>query len=305
MDRLRGMQAFVAVVQNKSFAVAAARLGVAPSLISKHIAGIERHLGVRLLNRTTRRVEITEIGQRYYESCVKVLSDLQAGEDRAREMQRNPTGSITVRTPHSIAVLYMGQIVSAFTARYPDVQVMLIIEEYPAHSVASLERGLDVALHLGPVFSSNLASRKLAPIHWRPYASRRHLRRHGAPRTPLELTRRNCLIHLAMAPDRVWHFTGPEGKVSVQVSGSLTSNSTLVLRDAALEGMGIAMLPTFCAVPEQESGGLVRLLPAYSGPQRDLSVLYAMDRRLPSRVRLFLDFLADWCSAPPWEQHTV
>ena len=301
MDRLRAMQAFIAVVQNKSFAVAAARLSIAPSLVSKHIAAIERHLGVRLLNRTTRRVEITEIGQRYYESCVKVLADLEAGEDRARDMQRNPSGSITVRAPHSIAVLYMGQMVSAFSARYPDVEVMLIIDEYPAQSVASLQRGLDLALQLGPAFSSSLASRELAPIQWHPYASRRYLRRHGAPRTLAEVARRNCLIHLAMAPDRMWHFTGPEGEVSIQVSGSLTSNSTLVLRDATLEGMGIAMLPTFCAVPEQDSGGLVRLLPAYSGPQRNLSVLYTMDRRLPSRVRLFLDFMAEWCRTPPWE----
>ena len=301
MDKLRAMHAFVTVVQNKSFAVAAERLNVSPSIISKQVAAIEERLGVRLLNRTTRRVEITDIGQRYYESCVKVLAELEGAEEIARDMQRNPSGTITLRAPHSIAVLYLSQMISEFSTAYPEVRVTLIIDEYPAQSVTVVERGLDLAMQLGPVFTTSLVIRELAEIDWYVCASPRYLRQKGIPREPADLAAHRCLIHLNMAPDRVWHFRGPNGPTSVQVTGSLSSNSTLILRDAALGGMGIAMLPTFGVAKELKSKALTRLLTGYVSPQRNLSVLHTRDRRLPSRVRLFLDFMAAWFKNPPWE----
>jgi DNA-binding transcriptional LysR family regulator len=302
MDKLRAMHAFVAVVQNKSFAVAAERLNVSPSIVSKQVAALEELLGIRLLNRTTRRVEITDTGQHYYESCVKVLTELESADESVRDLQRNPSGTITLRAPHSIAVLYLRQMIAEFSAEYPEVKITLIIDEYPAQSVTAVERGSDLALHLGPTFSTSLAVRELAEINWYACASPRYLRTHSAPRHPQELLSHNCLVHLNMAPDRRWHFEGPNGAISVQVSGSLISNSSLILRDAALSGVGIAMLPTFCTAKELTSKSLVRLLGAYATPQRNLSVLFARDRKLPSRVRLFLDFMATWFKNDPWER---
>ena len=305
MDKLRAMHAFVNVVQNKSFAVAAERLNVSPSIISKQVAALEELLGIRLLNRTTRRVAITDTGQHYYESCVKVLTELEAADESARDMQRNPSGTITLRAPHSIAVLYLRRMIAKFSAEYPEVQITLIIDEYPAQSVMAIERGLDLALHLGPTFSTSLAVRELAEIDWYACASPRYLRAHSTPRHPQELQSHNCLVHLNMAPDRRWHFEGPDGETSVQVNGSLVSNSSLILRDAALGGMGIAMLPTFCAAKELSAKSLVRLLSAYATPQRNLCVLFTRDRKLPSRVRLFLEFMENWFKHQPWEQDTT
>ena len=305
MDKLRAMHAFVAVVQNKSFAVAAERLGVSPSIVSKQVASLEEQLGIRLLNRTTRRVEITGTGQHYYDSCVKVLTELEAADESVRDLQQNPSGTITLRAPHSIAVLYLRKMIAEFSAEYPDVRITLIIDEYPAQSVTAVERGLDLALHLGPTFTASLAVRVLAEINWYACASPRYLRTHGAPRHPDELLSHNCLIHLNMAPDRKWIFEGPNGSASVQVNGSLASNSNLILRDAALGAMGIAMLPTFCAAKELASKSLVRVLGAYTSPQRNLSVLFTRDRKLPSRVRLFMDFMATWFNNSPWERDST
>lgn len=280
--------------------MAAERLGVTPSLISKQVAELERRLGVKLLYRTTRKVEITDIGQRFYDSCIKILDDVESAEDAARTLQKSPTGSITLRAPHSLAVLHLPELISQFSKEYRDLQVTVIVDEYPARSVAAIERGHDLALHLGPVSPSSLSMRELAEVEWCPYASPTYLERHGTPSAPSDLVRHNCLIHLETAPDQRWKFEGREGLVSVKVSGSLASNSSLMLRDAVAVGTGVAMLPSFCFSRNANAERFMRLLSGYRSPNRNLSVIFARDRRLPRRVRIFLDFMASWFRHPPW-----
>lgn len=296
------MRAFVAAAQNRSFATAAERLHVTPSLISKQIADLERRLGVRLLNRTTRRVEITDIGQRYYESCVKVLGDIQVADDNVRDLQKNPSGTITLRAMHSIAALHLPALLDRFMAEYPRVQVTLVVGDYPREVPKAIERGVDLALNLGPIppSPSSLAVRELAEVVWRPYASTAYLRDHGPVETPQDLVRHNCLVHFEIAADNRWVLHGPKGPVSIKVAGSLASDSVLILRDAVLIGTGIAMLPDFCITRDIPNGALVRLLPAYKSPKRNLSLVFARDRRLPRRVRVFIDFLVTWFRNPPW-----
>ena len=186
--------------------MAAERLGVSPSLISKQVAELERRLGVKLLNRTTRKVEITDIGQRYYDSCIKILDDVENAEDTARDLQKSPTGSITLRAPHSLAVLYLPALISQFSREHRDIKVTTIVDEYPAQSLTAIERGHDLALHLGPVSPSSLSRRELAEVEWCAYASPDYLERHETPITPSDLVRHNCLIHLETAPDQRWKF---------------------------------------------------------------------------------------------------
>lgn len=302
MDHLRSMRAFVAVTQNRSFAMAAERLRVTPSLVSKQIADLERRLGVRLLNRTTRRVEITDIGQRYYESCVEILGDIQIADDNARDLQRNPSGTITLRAMHSIAALHLPALLGRFAEEYPRVQITLVVGDYPREVPKAIDRGLDLTLHLGPIppSPSSLAVRELAEVVWRPYAAPSYLQGHGPVETPQDLARHNCLVHFEIAPDNRWLLHGPKGPVSVKVAGSLASDSVLILRDAVLAGIGIAMLPDFCITRDIPSGALVRLLPAYKSPKRNLSLLFPSDRRLPQRVRVFIDFMVAWFRNPPW-----
>jgi len=300
MDYLQSMRSFASVAQNRSFVMAAERLGVTPSLISKQVAELERRLGVKLLHRTTRKVEITDIGQRYYDSCTKILDDVESAEDAARALQKSPTGSITLRAPHSLAVLYLPELIAQFSREYRDVQVTVIIDEYPARSVTAIERGHDLALHLGPVSPSRLSMRELAEVAWCAYASPAYLEQHGTPVTPGDLVRHNCLVHLETAPDQRWKFESREGFVSVKVAGSFASNSSLMLRDAVATGTGVAMLPSFCFSKDVNAERFVRLLAGYKSPNRNLSVVFTRDRRLPRRVRIFIDFVVSWFRPPPW-----
>ena len=280
--------------------MAAERLGVAPSLISKQVAELERRLGVKLLLRTTRKVEITDIGQRYYDSCIKILDDIEGAEDAARALQKNPSGAVTLRAPHSLAVLYLPALISQFSKEYRDVQVTIIVDEYPAQSIAAIERGHDLALHLGPVLPGSLAVRELAAVEWHPYASPAYLERHGTPAKPSDLAQHNCLVHLEMASDQRWKFESNKGLISVKVGGSFASNSSLMLRDAVAAGTGLAMLPSFCFSKAISVEHFIRLLPGYKSPNRNLFVVYTRDRRIPRRVRIFIDFMAAWFRDPPW-----
>jgi DNA-binding transcriptional LysR family regulator len=300
MDYLRSMRSFVSVAQSRSFAMAAERLGVTPSLISKQVAELERRLGVKLLLRTTRKVEITDIGQRYYDSCIQILDDVEGAEDAARALQKNPSGSVTLRAPHSLAVLYLPALISQFSKEYRDVQVTIIVDEYPAQSITAIERGHDLALHLGPVLPGSLSVRELAAVEWHPYASRAYLEQHGTPARPSDLAQHNCLVHLEMASDQRWKFESSEGLISVKVNGSFASNSSLMLRDAVAAGTGLAMLPSFCFSKAVSVESLIRLLPGYKSPNRNLSVVYTRDRRIPRRVRIFIDFMTAWFRDPPW-----
>jgi DNA-binding transcriptional LysR family regulator len=280
--------------------MAAERLGVTPSLISKQVAELERRLGVKLLLRTTRKVKITDIGQRYYDSCIKILDDVEGAEDAARALQKNPSGSVTLRAPHSLAVLYLPTLISQFSKEYRDVQITTIVDEYPAQSITAIERGHDLALHLGPVLSGGLSVRELATVEWHPYASQTYLERHGTPVRPSDLTQHNCLVHLEMASDQRWKFESSEGLISVKVGGSFASNSSLMLRDAVSAGAGLAMLPSFCFSKAISAGSFIRLLPGYKSPNRNLFVVYTRDRRIPRRVRIFIDFMTAWFRDPPW-----
>jgi DNA-binding transcriptional LysR family regulator len=199
-----------------------------------------------------------------------------------------------------LAVLYLPQLISQFSTEYRDVDVTLIVDEYPARSMTVIERGYDLALHLGPLAPSSLSRRELATVEWFAYASPAYLERHAAPLKPSDLVQHTCLVHLEMAPDKRWKFKGPEGLVSVKVGGSVASNSSLFLRDTVAAGSGIAMLPSFCFPKDQNAGRFIRLLPGYTSPDRNLSVVFTRDRRLPRRVRLFIDFMASWFRPTPW-----
>lgn len=293
------MRAFVAVVQHMSFGAAAARMAVSPSFVSKGVSRLEQNLGVRLLTRTTRRLEITSIGQHYYESCVSILAAVDSADDRVRDMQRNPRGTVTLRAPHSFAIYYLAPAVAGFTEKYPDIEICLMIDENPTQSLTAMKRGLDLALHLGPLPVPNLHVKDLGDASWSVYASDAYLRRKGAPRTPEELARHNCLVHITMWPDHRWLLSSAAGIKTVAVAGSLSSNSILVLRDAVVSGVGISILPDYFTA---DAGGeaLVRVLDDHAGPRRKFSLAYARDRTVPRRVKIFMDFLTDWFHALPW-----
>lgn len=300
MDKLKTMRTFVQVVRDKSFGEAGARLGISTSLVSKHVAELEKSLGVRLLSRTTRHFEITDIGQRYYDVCVGILRDIDAVDESVRDMHLSAGGKITVRASHSLVVLFLGRLVSDFSAKFPAVDVELIVDEDPAHAVLEAQRGLDVAFHVGRVESDGIACRELATVSWQVYGSKDYVKCHGAPQSPDDLKKHNCLVHRTASPGSIWEFIdGPE-PIRVRVNGTIRSNSFIALREATEQGIGLAMLPSFCISPFGARSPLVQVLPNHTIATRQLQMLVSPDRRRPQRIRRFIDFSLKWFDKPPW-----
>lgn len=300
MVSLRAMRMFVTVVEAGSFAAAATLLGVSPSIVSKRIAALEQELGARLVNRTTRAMSITDIGERYFENCRKILASVEEIEDEVATLHGAARGHLALRVPHSIGILHIGAMVSDFCQLYPGISASIATEEFPLRAF-EMDRRVDVVLHLGPVLSPLLAARELTQITWLPYASPDYLRRHGAPETPADLARHNCLVHQAVFADNRWHFHGPGGDVTVSVSGTLSANSVMILTEAVQNGVGIAMLPSFCVHHGLRDGSLLRILDGYDGPQRHLYATYQANRMVPQRLRLFIDYMVQRLRTPPWK----
>lgn len=300
MASLKAIRTYVRVVQSGSFAAAAESLGVSPSIVSKQISLVERQLGARLLQRTTRAMAVTEIGEAYYASCQKIIAQIDAMEEEVAAQQGEAIGHITVRLPHSIGILHLGALITEFSAEYPSITVTIATDEFPIHALDMVERRSDVVLHLGPVLSPAVTARELTQVVWLPYASQKYLDRHGTPEMPADLRRHNCLLHQAVFPDGRWRFTSAKGETMVNVSGTVSANSVMILTQAAQAGVGVALLPSFCTDKAVADGSLVRLMRGYEGPHRHLYIAYEASRMLPRRVRLFIEFMTRRLKKPPW-----
>jgi DNA-binding transcriptional LysR family regulator len=293
------MRTFVRVVEEGSFAAAASQLGVAPSIVSKQIAALERHLGGRLMNRTTRKMSMTEIGEHYFESCRNILASVDQVEEEVAALQGTARGHLKIRVPHSIGILHLGKLITEFCAAYPTISASISTDEFPLHALET-ERASDVVLHLGPVTSQTIATRELTQIIWLPYASPKYLKEFGEPETPTDLPRHNCLVHQTVFSDNRWHLRGPAGDIATTVAGSIAANSAMILTEAVQSGVGIALLPSFCTRPGIADGSLVRILKDYDGPQRNLYAAYPASRMVPRRLRLFIDYMVARLRTPPW-----
>ncbi|HEV8723310.1 MAG TPA: LysR family transcriptional regulator [Candidatus Binatia bacterium] len=295
MDRFKTMDSFVRVASTGSFSAAAKQLGISRALVSLHITDLEKRLGVRLLNRTTRCLTLTEAGASYLEFCQRMLAEMNQQESSIAQMQKEPRGSLKVTAPKSFGTLYLSDAVVGFSAQYPHIQTSLILEDYSFRAYDFVDNGLDVAVRLGDLPDSSLIARKIATLQWIICASPKYLARHGEPKTPADLGKHPCLAHVNLDPnDRAWRLHDSDNLISVKISGTFSSNSALVLRKAALAGLGIGYLPLYCIEDDLKTGALHKLLPNYSPPQRPIYVVYPPTARVPERVRTFVDFLAHW-----------
>ena len=301
MDRLTALEVFVKVVESQSFAAAARQLGLSPAMASKHIQALEERLGARLLNRTTRRLSLTEVGRGYYERSRQVLADLEDADRAASDLQRAPRGRLKVNAPFSFGIRHVGPAVAAYLATYPEVSIDLDLND---RYVDILAEGVDLALRVGRLSDSSLIARRLAPIRLVAFASPAYLARHGTPRTPQELAAHNCLLYTYAATADEWQFIGPDGADAVvRVSGRLAANNGDVLLAAAVDGLGIALGPTFIAGEHVQAGKLVTLLPGYAPPEVALYAVYPPGRHLSAKLRSFVDFLAArFGEEPEWDR---
>jgi DNA-binding transcriptional LysR family regulator len=289
MDRLTSLTAFVRVADSGGFSAAARRLNMSTTMVSNHIQALEDRLGARLLNRTTRKVSLTEVGKAYYDRCTQILADLEQADDIAGAQQLTPRGTLRVYTATHV-VPFIAPAVAEFLASYPDVKVDLTMGE---PTIDLIDEGFDVAIRLTPPPDSSLVVRSLAT--WRQVlcCSPGYLEKHGPPRQLPELANHNCVRHALYPYGDEWRFVDRKGApVSVRVSGNLTTNSGETLRSAALQGVGISLAAGFLVANDLTSGRLVRLLPEYRTVELSMNAVYPHRHHLSAKVRRFIDLLA-------------
>lgn len=287
MDRLTSMAVFVKAVELGSFSAAADALHMSPQLVGKHVQMLEHHLGVRLLNRTTRRHSITDIGKSFYERAINILADVEAAETLAAETRVAPRGHLRINAPVTFGIHTLMSRLPDYLAAFPEVSVDVSLTN---RVVDLIDEGYDAVFRVGELRDSGLMARTLAPYRLVVCAAPAYLAAHPPLRTPMDLQRHECLGFSHTSLRTHWVFDGPEGRVSVPVAGRLMIDSGEALLRAAVAGQGIMLQPVELAAGEIDAGRLVPVLPLYAVPSRPLHILYAPDRRLPPKLRSFLDF---------------
>jgi DNA-binding transcriptional LysR family regulator len=303
MDKLDAMNAFAKVVAAGSYAEAARRLGLTRSAVSKAVMELEQLLGARLLDRTTRRVTPTEAGRAYYERCVSILAEVEETEIQVSRLHDEPKGVLKVDAPMSFGTLYLGSIVADFMARFPDLKIELILND---RFIDPLQEGVDVTVRIGALADSSLIARRLAPARRVLVASPDYIARMGAPKSPEDLAAHRCLDYGHMTTSHRWQLVQGADVITVPVSAALCSNNGEVLLAAARAGNGIALLPTFIVGADIAARKLQVVLPGT--PPADLAIyaLYAPNRYLATKTRMFIDFLVErFGETPRWDAFTA
>lgn len=289
MDRLTGLTAFARVVENGGFSAAGRRLNMSTTMVSNHIQALEDRLGVRLLNRTTRKISLTEVGKIYYDRCIQILADIEQADDIAGALQTTPRGTLKIHCATHI-VQFVAPVLADYLKSYPEVKADLTIAERVVDVIAE---GFDLSIRLTPPPDSSLIVRSLATWRHVLCCSPGYLEQHGPLQHLTELAGRNCLRHVLYPYENDWHFADAAGKaVSVRVSGNLLTNSGETLRAAALGGIGVFLAAGFLVTDDLASGRLVRLLPDYKPVEFAMNVVYPHRHHLSAKVRMFIDLLA-------------
>lgn len=288
MDRLRAIRAFKAVVEARSYSGAARMLGLSRSHLSKTIKELEESLGVQLLHRTTKQVRPTELGLSYFETCARVVGELDEAELALGVMQSEVRGTLKVLAPKSFAVLALVPAARDFNLGYPELEISLYMIDQFLDPVA---HGFDLALRYGDQPDSTLVSRRICEFAQVVCATPGYLAGRGVPTRPEQLTGHECLRNLISTRDSRWRFDGPHGPTTVEVRGRLAANSTVLLREALLAGYGIGIMPDYTVARELATGALQPLLTDWRLPPQPLYAVYPPERPLTAKVRLFVDFL--------------
>ena len=295
------MKVFTSVVESGSFARAAEQLHLSATATSRHVAELEKHLGAQLLQRSTRRLSLTSIGADYYDRCRLILADVEEAEVQAATAESQPRGVLRLSLPHSFGLRYIAPMIPDFCKRYPDLQLELSFSD---QKVDLVEEGIDMAIRITGELKTTLVARKLADAGFTCCASPVYLQRHGAPQTPDDLRRHNCITYSYAPAANLWTFTHEGRLVDIQVKGSLRANSGDMNRLAAMNGLGIAMLPTFMICDELQSGALLPILKDCPIPEKQVYAVYLPSARRTARIRAMVDYLWEALGRghPPWKR---
>lgn len=301
MHAFSSIPIFISVVENGSFSSAAQSLNITKSAVSKRITQLEDELGIRLLNRTTRKLSLTEAGQRYYQYVIQAYSLAQQGIDAVTELQGQPRGRLKLTAPMSFGVLHIAPLIAEFMTLYPEVDIDLQLED---KMVDLVQQGFDLGIRIGHLPLSNLVAKRLAPCKSVLCASPDYLKHQGTPMRPSELSLHNCLQYSYYRGGNEWRLTTTNHQYSVIPKGRLMVNNSEAIRRAVLAGSGIGNLPTFIVGKDIIAGAIDVVLPNYQLPEHAVYAVFPERKHMPLKVRAFIDFISDKLGSdePYWDQ---
>jgi DNA-binding transcriptional LysR family regulator len=287
------MDTFIKVVSHKSFAMAARELRVSPGSVTRRIMLLEQDLGVKLINRNTRRLSVTDAGARYFTFAQRILGEIRQEEQEIGQAGKELDGPLKVVVSKSFGNLHMGQAVADFVARYPKIRVSLIVNDASLRSLDPIESGFDLAIRLGEPAETRMLSQKVGTTQWIACASPGYLKTYGEPKTPEDLAGHNCVHHHIYMADGIWKFRDARSTHSVKIDGMAATNSVIVSRQIALNDLAIALLPTYCVSDDIKSGALRHVLRTYTLPSQTIRALYPPGGFMPAKTKLFIGFLKE------------
>jgi len=288
VDSFAIIPVFTTVVELGSFSQAAIRLGITKSAVSKQISALEKHLGIQLIQRTTRKLSLTEAGEQYYSYISKAKMLVDEADDAVDSFRGTPKGLLRVSIPMVFGRLHVAPLISEFLDLYPQISLHLSLDD---KVVNIQEQGLDMVLRIGDLPDSSLVASKLSPCRSVMCASPEYLKKFGVPQTPEALKEHNCLFYSYFRAGVEWTFTGPEGTCSIRPHGNVQVNNSEVLQQLLLDGVGICQMPLFIVADDLAGGHLQAVLPDYRLPEHGIYAIYPQRAFMPSKLRVFLQFL--------------
>jgi DNA-binding transcriptional LysR family regulator len=298
MNRLENMETFVSVVETGSITGTANRLHVAKSAVSRRLKELESYLGVELFHRTTRKMHLTDTGQTYYRDCLRIIDDIVESELTTTQAHSILKGNIKVALPSTFGLMHVGPAINDFSQTYPQITFDL---DFNDREVDLMQEGFDLAIRIANLPDSSLIARRLAPINGMTCASPDYLKKWGTPQTLAELINHRSLVYTLKKDYEHWQFIDSNHHTNtIKLQPYMKASDGEYLREAAVKGMGITILPTFIAYQEIQNGTLITLLDQYRFPQLNAYAIYPPTRHLSQRVRTFIDFLAQRFSGTPY-----
>jgi DNA-binding transcriptional LysR family regulator len=294
---------FHCVVKHSSYAKAADELGLSPSGVSRIVTRLEERLGARLVQRTTRKLSLTEAGTAFHARTAQILVDLADAEAEVQMTTVQPRGNLRVSAPVVFGMMYIAPIIGELLSRHSDLSIDLSLTD---RMVDLVEEGMDLAIRIGSLADSRLIARRLCTNHRILVASPEYLARRGTPMHPDDLVQHDCIFFTGFSRPREWKLLGPDGPVSVSLSGRVASSNVQLLTEAAKQGLGITVGATLSVGPALRSGELVRVLNEYEFENTAIFAVYPSARQLSTKVRALVDFLAEqFCDPPSWDRSLV
>jgi DNA-binding transcriptional LysR family regulator len=290
MDRLAAMTLFVRVAELGSFSAAAQQLGIARSVVTRQIAALETHLGVKLMARSTRRLALTPAGNAYLERCRVILNLVESAETGIAEDRRSPRGLIRLSLPLTFGLKKVTPLLLEFTERYPEVSLQL---DYTDRRVHLIEEGIDLSIRITLRLAPSDVARKIGEIEMRTIASPQYLARHGRPEHPSELLQHECLAYTSTGDAQTWQYVAADAPLNVPIRDRISANNGEALVAAAVQGLGITYQPDFIVEDQLKTGQVEEILASFQIPKLGIYAMLPSNRQVPHRVRVLMDFLAE------------